>query len=217
MKKIKILLPVFVVLLAILGSCEKDDVTDNPSNTGKLTINFEHYLNNLPVVKDTFMYTNAAGNNYAFYLVRYFISDVVLYHSDGSMRKIKDWTDYFYVDTDEEHTLQWQVYDDIAVGDYDSISFQFGFKDEDNISFMFVNPPESFMVWPEEDGGGYHYLQLEGKWINPDNIKIGYAFHLGRGQHYDNSGHPIPPYIDNSFRVSLPSSTFSISKEKLLK
>ena len=212
-RNISYILLVSLLLSLAFSGCKKDDkVEDTAGPAGKLVINFEHYLNNAPVLVDTFAYTNAAGNVYNFYLVRYFISDVILYHSDGTQRKIKDWTDYFYIDTEYPYTLKWEVYDELAVGDYDSLSFHFGFKDEDNISFMFSNQPESNMVWPEYDGGGYHYLQLEGKWINPNNIKIGYAFHLGRGQHYDSNGHPIPPFIDNSFRVSLPASSFSIAE-----
>lgn len=210
MKTMKIKIALFVLAALIFTSCKKKDDTDNTPVTGKIAISFEHFINDQPAVVNDYSYTNAAGNVYSFFLVRYFISDVELYKSDGTTLKIDDWTDHFYVDTDIPHTLLWNVYDEISSGYFDSLSFRFGFSDAKNQSFMFVNQPESNMVWPEELGGGYHYLQLEGKWIDPNGIKIGYAFHLGRGQHYDGSGNPIPPFIDNSFRVSLPNSAFSV-------
>jgi hypothetical protein len=211
--KLSISLLMIIFSIAFLG-CDKK--TDDPiaKPAGKLIINFEHYLDNAPVVRDSFMYTNAAGNNYKFTLVRYFISDVKLYKSDGSIKLIDDWTDYFYIDTDIPSRLKWVVYDSIPIGDYDSISFHFGFKDIDNHSFMFVNQPESNMVWPEDLGGGYHYLQLEGKWRYSSTISIGYAYHLGRGQSRDANNQPVAPFFDNSFRVSLPSSSFSIADGK---
>ena len=43
---------------------------------------------------------------------------------------IADWTDNHYVDIDIPSTLTWDVYDDIASGSYDSISFIFGFTAE---------------------------------------------------------------------------------------
>lgn len=215
MNKIKFSIPLILLLfsIAFFGCCKDDGKIDNPAPSGKMIINFEHYLDNMPVVGDTFAYTNAAGNVYCFYLVRYFISDVNLY-KNGEARKIKDWIDYHYTDTDYPNTLTWEVYDKITPGDYDSISFHFGFADADNQSFMFNNSPERNMVWPEELGGGYHYLQMEGKWIDPNGIKIGYAFHMGRGQTYNANNEPIAPFFDNSFRVSLPNSAFTIEDGK---
>lgn len=204
---------VLILSIVIFSCCKKDVIIEDPAPAGNLVINFEHFLDDQIVVPDTYMYINAAGNVYSFYLVRYFISDVNLY-KNGVARKIKDWTDYFYIDTDIPSTFKWNVYDDLTPGDYDSISFQFGFKDEDNQSYMFVNNPEKNMVWPDELGGGYHYMQLEGKWIDPNDIKIGYAFHMGRGQTYNANNEPVAPFFDNSFRVSLPNSSFTINDGK---
>lgn len=204
---------VFLFSITFLSCTEKVDeaITKSP---GKLVINFEHYIDNLPFVKNSFSYTNAAGNIYSVRSVRYFISDVNLYKSDGSIKKIDDWTNYFYIDTDIPTRLKWVVYDSIPIGDYDSISFHFGFKDSDNNSYMFVNQPETNMSWGEYYGGGYHYLQLEGFWVYSSTINIGYAYHLGRGQSRDADNKPAAPFFDNSFRVSLPSSSFSIANGK---
>jgi hypothetical protein len=81
---------------------------------------------------------------------------------------------------------------------------------------MFSNPPESEMTWPEEDGGGYHYMQIDGKWINLKDTLRAYNFHLGNGNVYDATGNLVKT-VDNSFRVSLPKSSFSISADKTTK
>jgi len=144
--------------------------------------------------------------------IQYFITDVVLYNHDGTQRKIEDWTNIHYVDTDLDDTQTWDVYDKIEPGTYDSIGFTFGFKPEENISFMFVNPPEKDMFWPEYLGGGYHYMKLNGKWL-PEGQTIQttpFDFHLGRGQVYANYPDSITGFIDNQFNVSLPGSGFDL-------
>jgi hypothetical protein len=215
MKKIPLLFMGLLLTVALVTSCKKDKDDDTPAKpAGKLKFTFEHYVDGNPLIIDSMMYVNAAGNHYLVYEVQYFVTDVVLYKSDGSQKMIKDWTDYHYVDTNIPATLEWSVYDSIDPGNYDSIAFHFGFSNEKNESFMFLNPPEKDMVWPEYLGGGYHYMKLNGKWLDTNNYVRGFSFHIGKGQHYDNNGVPVPPFIDNSFRVSLPSSSFSVSDGK---
>jgi len=110
--------------------------------------------------------------------------------------------------------LQWIVADKIEKGNYDSLSFTFGFNDEDNQSQMLVNLPESNMSWPDNYGGGYHAMQLDGKWRLANGQLGAYNFHLGRGQIYDANG-DITGFIDNSFIVSIPASDFSISADNI--
>ena len=193
-------------------SCKEDPNPEPESTTGKIHFDFDFMVDGNPLQYDTLMYTNAAGNQYIVYEIQYFISDVTIYK--GSTAKVLEgWEKEHYVDTEVTSTLGWDVYDEIAQGAYDSISFTLGFVDADNQSFMFVNPPESNMVWPEYLGGGYHYLKINGKWkVASDDLR-GFAFHLGRGQVYDASNNPIS-FIDNSFRVSLSNSDFNITKGK---
>jgi hypothetical protein len=193
-------------------SCKEDPPVEPESTTGKIHFDFDFTVDENPVQFDTLMYTNAAGNQYLIYEIQYFISNVTIYQ--GSKAKVlKGWEKEHYVDSEIPSTLSWDVYDEIEQGNYDSLSFTFGFIDADNQSFMFVNPPESNMVWPEYLGGGYHYMKINGKWkIATDTVR-GFAFHVGRGQVYDANNNPIS-FIDNSYRVTLPSSSFSITKGK---
>lgn len=196
-----------------LISCGDENKIDTEETiTGKITIRFQHNVNDQPLRVDTIAYINAAGNHYLVSEIQYFISDVTLFKSDGTSQMIDDWKNIHYVDTDIPESQTWQVYDDIAAGQYDSISFIFGIADEKNISLMFVNPPESYMFWPEFLGGGYHYMKLNGKWLEQGQTIETTPFncHLGRGQIYYSYPDSIIGFIPNEFRVSLPASSFEV-------
>jgi hypothetical protein len=111
------------------------------------------------------MHINAAGNQYEINEIRYFISDVQFHKSDGTVININDCTLAYYVDNTIPSTLTWNICDKLPIGTYDSISFRFGIISSKNQSYMFVNPPESNMAWTDILGGGYHYMQLNGKWV----------------------------------------------------
>jgi hypothetical protein len=211
--QIFVLILIFLTL-GLFNSCgEKDDPPEEEK--GKIVFHFTHFNDGAELEYDTMKYTNAAGNHYLVNEIQYFISDVKLYGTDGSVQMIDDWKDIHYVDTDIESTQTWQVYDPIEIGEYDKISFTFGINEEKNQSLMFLNPPERDMFWPEFLGGGYHYMKLNGKWLAEDNVIKPFNFHLGIGQIY--AGGVIEPdsitgFVQNYFEVELPASAFSIAK-----
>ena len=207
----------FSILLLIFTNCKKDNPEPTPEpDTGKLIIKFDHRVDNQEVQYDTMKYVNAAGEQYMINEIQYFISDVTLYNHDGSVFTINDWVDIYYVDVDIPSTLTWNVYDKIPTGTWDSISFTFGIPGSKNKPYMFVNPPESYMFWPHYlggDNGGYHYLKLNGKWLDDTGFVAPYNFHLGVGQIYD-ANDSIIGFVQNFFRVSLPSSAFNLKKDE---
>jgi hypothetical protein len=209
------ILLLFLILFfqVFLLSC-KDEEKDVQPVSGKIAIHFYHEVNGETMEVDTLKYINTAGNPYMISEIQYFISDVTLYKEDGTSKLIDDWKDIHYVDTDLPESFTWEVYDEIPAGHYDSISFTFGISQEKNISFMYVNPPESYMFWPEYLGGGYHYLKLNGKWLEAGQTTITTPFncHLGIGQIYYSYPDSITGYIHNDFRVSLPGSSFDVAE-----
>ena len=211
----KAILNIFIAtIILFFSACDDKKNDDKPQETtGKIVLKFHHLIDNKEIQFDTLIYVNAAGNPYLINEIQYFISDVTLYKNDGSEKLIDDWKDIHYVDTDIPSTHTWEVYDKIEKGTYDSISFTFGISEEKNISFMFVNPPESYMFWPEYLGGGYHYMKLNGKWLEEGQTTetTPFDFHLGIGQIYD-SNDSIIGFVQNYFRVSLPGSGFTITE-----
>jgi len=211
----KFLLLVFVALLSLF-SCKKDK-KETPIDKGNLVLKFVHCIDGQPMQKDTMKYINAAGNPYSVSELKYFVSEVTLHKSDGSIKLINEWEEIHYIDESLPDTKTWNVYDKITEGTYDSITFVFGITEEKNKSFMYVNPPEVNMMWPDILGGGYHYLMLNGFWKNNLNQKEPYNFHLGIGQIYAGNStntDSIVGYVQNYFRVHLPNSSFTIKKDE---
>lgn len=209
---------IFVLLIVlVIFACKKPQEENNPvAETGHISFKFTHVVNGQPLQIDTIKYVNAAGNPYSIYDLQYFISDVTLHKSDGTKKIIQDWKDIDYVDIHYPSTLTWDVYDSIPVGTYDSISFTFGINEVKNQSFMFVNPPEVNMMWPDVLGGGYHYMMINGKWRDSISQVENYNFHLGIGQLYKsndiNCVDSIYAFVQNYFNVTLPNSSFTITE-----
>ncbi len=215
MRKIVIFLMITSGL--ILTGCPDKPNEEPVKDSGKITFFFEHTIDQEPIHYDTLLYTNAAGNPYMVNEIQYFISDVKLFNENGSVKTIDGWKDIHYVDTDIQATHQWEVYDEIEKGNYDSIAFTFGISEEKNLSFMYVNPPEKDMFWPEYLGGGYHYMKLNGKWLPEDQTyqTVPFDFHLGIGQIYYSYPDSITGFVHNNFDVSLPASGFTMNTGEL--
>lgn len=162
---------------------------------GSVTIIVSHEVDGTPLITDTPRYTNEAGNSYLVNEVQWFISNLELEDYNGDCVMLAE---TWYIDTNipETHTLR---VNDVPLGSYRTLRFTFGLNDADNRSGAFSNPPESNMFWPDELGGGYHYMKLNGKYQNPDDLLAPLAIHLGRGQNAS-----LTEFYDNSFTIELP-------------
>ncbi len=210
-----LVLSTILCIMLLVSACKKQtEPVENQS--GRLNFYFDHVVGDNSLQYDTIRYQNAAGNPYMVSEIQYFISDVTLHKSDGSKIMINAWKDMHYVDTDLPDTWQWKMKDSIPLGVYDSITFTFGISEEKNQSLMFVNSPESNMFWPEYLGGGYHYLKLNGKWLDPDEIIRPYNFHMGIGQIYDQNSGEIIGFVHNDFEVSLKNSGFKVNNNETI-
>jgi hypothetical protein len=208
-------LPLLMLLFTVLSCCKNDD-PDIQEPSGKIIFNFLHYCDGAPLYLDSTIYVNEAGNLYEVNEIQYFISDVTLYRNDGKKVMLTKENDIYYVDTDIPATNKWQVFDPIPEGTYTGITFTFGINDKKNQSFMYVNPPEVNMVWPEFLGGGYHYMKLNGKYDDPPYLRP-FNFHLGIGQIYPPNSHnydSIIAFVHNHFEVTLPNSGFTIAEDQ---
>ncbi len=196
----------FVVLSQT--SCSTGKPPEPVPEGGNIMFNFDAKVAGKPIVFDTMIYENAAGNRYLVDNIQYFVSDFKLWRN-GSFQLLDKDEDIHYVDSDLSNTWYYNPSDVVASGNYDSLTFVFGITKEKNKSFMFVNPPESFMFWPEHLGGGYHYMKLNGKWLDTNNVIQPFNFHMGIGQNYDDEGN-ITGFVQNYFTVHLSRSSFTI-------
>lgn len=210
MSKIKILIFVSLMGILVMFSCNENPPTPEPEPIN-LVLNF---LDNVEM--DSIRYVNAAGNPYSVSEIQYFISDVFLYKENGDKLMLDGWDDIHYVDSDIPESSFYNLGDDIEPGIYAGMGFTFGINEEKNQSMLFVNPPESFMFWPEYLGGGFHYLKLNGKWLDQNGDTKVYNFHLGIGQEYDDEG-VITGFVQNYFEVGFYRDVFTVEAGQTIK
>jgi hypothetical protein len=197
MKKI-ISLSITAILFIMLYSCKEKE-----NDPGSIMLAFYEKVDGELLKTDTLAYLNEAGNHYLVTEVQYFISQFTLYYNNGESYSVKDNMGIHYVDTDIPDTKYWNIPDDIPSGYPDSIVFVFGLDEASNQSYIFPNPPESNMFWPEQLGGGYHYMKLNGKYQDNSGSLSSFNYHLGIGQIYDTTGQ-VTGFVQNYFKVSFP-------------
>ncbi|NNC49660.1 MAG: hypothetical protein HKO01_03895, partial [Flaviramulus sp.] len=120
---------------------------------------------------------------------------------------------YNLVDVTNNTNLSFTPLNSIPTGIYSNVSFTFGFENDDNYNRNYPDLNSTSWNVPEMLGGGYHFMQLEGKFIDNTSSEVGFAYHAIRA--VDNSG-ATPVFQDTFFEVNLGevivsnNSTFNI-------
>lgn len=193
----------FILALALVSAaCTK------PKGYCDLTVNIDYSVNGKPLITDSLCYVNEAGNEFMITEIQWFLSQIELQDERGDWFRLNheeaqflipystDWI--FYIDTDipESHTIKIAP---IPVGKYTNLRLTFGLNEDDNQTGLFGDPPESNMFWPEPLGGGYHYMKLNGKYLNENQELAPLNIHLGIGQ---NETHTV--FYQNYFTIEQP-------------
>ena len=158
----------FITSLIIMtfSSCEKPNQTD-------LTINFTHTVDAEELTTNSMIYSNSAGENYDVRTLKYLISDITLHAENGNEIILSD---IHFIDISEESTFSFTV-EDLPNNNYTSISYKMGLDTIKNTNNLHINEIyHSAMAWPETNGGGYHYMKLEGAYNNDSTF---YNTHTG--------------------------------------
>jgi hypothetical protein len=194
---------VFTICSFIFFSCQEEKEKFEPQKKqGGLELFFTHTINNAAVLFNERTYTNTAGNQYQVNEIKYFISKITLTDLEEKSVIITQDAGIHYVDCSLEKTLKWNIYS-IPLGRYKAVSFVFGLDENDNQSNRFVNPPECNFSWPESLGGGYHYMQINGKFRNNEGDLQNMNIHTGIGQIYDENNN-VKEFVQNYFTVTIP-------------
>ncbi|MBR3730442.1 MAG: hypothetical protein IKN08_05965 [Bacteroidales bacterium] len=191
---------ILVLALTALYSCNK------PREQADFDLLVDYQINEGPLLLDTLCYTNEAGNTFLITEVQWFLSNIELKNETGDwtmlhQRGVSDTLDlcrFFYIDTNipESQTLHAKP---VNVGHYNAIRFTFGLDENDNYTGLFNDLPESEMFWPDMMGGGYHYMKLNGKYVNEEGRLAPLAIHLGIGQNEE-----CTQFYQNYFIVEIP-------------
>ncbi|WP_298531323.1 MbnP family protein [uncultured Algibacter sp.] len=185
-------------------SCSEDK--DDKVTQANITLNFNHSWNNTPVTNmgfNTVQFINENGEELSITKLRYLISRISLENTLGEKFTLNG---YNLVDVTNNSNLSFTPTNTIPTGTYNKVSFIFGFNNEDNYNNNYQDLNSASWFVPTMLGGGYHYMQLEGKFIDNTETETGYAYHAIRA--IDNSG-TTPVFKDTFFEVNLGEITIS--------
>jgi len=177
----------------LLVSCSEDD--GDTVTQIKTTFNFTHNWDGTQVTNadfNTIQYTNANGEELSIEKLRYLISKITFQKSNGDTFIFDD---YNLVDVTNNTNLSFSSTTTIPTGNYTKVSFIFGFNNDDNYNNNYTNLNSASWSVPAMLGGGYHYMQLEGKFINNATAETGYAYHAIQA-------------VDNSSATQIFENTF---------
>jgi hypothetical protein len=194
-KKLITLLSIITLLTACNSSDDSDEVQEI-STTFKFTHNWDGAL-----IRDynfgQIQYVTEHGESISFERFRYVISDIIFTKANGEQIELDV---YNLVDLTNEVNMEYTPNIQIPIGNYTNVSFTFGLDNEDNAENYTDLNSASFNV-PEMMGGGYHYMQFDGKFINSSMEEQGFNYHAIRA--VDNPGaNPTFPQ-DTFFTVNL--------------
>lgn len=189
---------ILIIALTILSctDCGDDDPIIKNATT---TLKFSHNWNGAAVTNTDFniiKYTNANGDLLSIERLRYVISNITFTTIANEQIIVND---YFLVDV-ANNNLSFTTSTEIPIGNYTNVAFTFGLNNEDNSDNYIDLNSASFNV-PTMLGGGYHYMQFDGKFINASSTEQGFNYHAIRA--VDNPGtNPTFPQ-DTFFTVNL--------------
>lgn len=175
-------------------SCKKDPPLSANYTSAKFKVDVTCDGQN--VLLDSFMNTNLSGNLYLIHRINFYISNITLFSQTSFYGSSAE----FYIDpflpSNNSFTL-----DSIPVGEYTELEFTLGLEPEKNRSYALApNMNNVNMLWPESMGGGYHFLKMEGLFIDNVGIAHGYGIHLGRNE--------------NKVRIHLKENMIQLQKQQ---
>lgn len=197
--------PIVLFAITSLLACKKDEV-DNPSPEGagnimkNVAFHFKAEANNTADFEGgDIVFQNANGEHFGVTKLRYLVSEIVLHQTDGTKHEING---HHFVDISDGGTLSFEPSEKISPGNYDQIDMVFGLTPENNGSFTHPDLNAISWGWPDQIGGGYHFMQLEGHFVDVNNDTIAYATHLGATINPNNPSDTI----NNDIHVTMPKN-----------
>tara|TARA_R110002073_G_scaffold123234_2_gene266876 strand:- start:60706 stop:61479 length:774 start_codon:yes stop_codon:yes gene_type:complete len=195
--KIRLLFILWLSLFIISCSDDSDIVIEPVA----ITLNFSHAWQDTEITNADFndvKFTNANGEQLSIERLRYLISEIILTHESGVVTTLDDYT---LVDVTNGENLSLTTSATILPGNYTSISFRFGFSDTNNTDGIYQDLNTASFNVPGILGGGYHYMQFDGKYLDTNNAEAPFNYHAIRA--VDNTDPNNLTFQDTSFQVSL--------------
>lgn len=166
-----------------------------------VTIEFTHNWDGDLVDNSTFggfNFRTANGENLSIDRLRYVVSQLQFVGNTGVNFSPKT---YQLVDVGNGSGLSLMI-QDLIPGTYE-IRFRFGFSNADNQDGVYQDLNSASFNVPNLLGGGYHYMQMDGKYKDIKKNDLNYNFHVIRAANTSNVS--SPQLVDTSFEVNLGS------------
>ncbi|TXD51804.1 MULTISPECIES: MbnP family protein [unclassified Polaribacter] len=176
----------FFLMTIAFSSC------DNEEENGMVTLKFTHNWNGTPVTNQDFndlKFTNANGEKVSIERFRYLISNI----------NIIDSKNYFLINLKDTSGTEITI-TDLQRGTSD-LKFTFGFNDTDNLDGIYQDLNSVSFNVPQMLGGGYHYMQFDGKYKDNNNQDANFNYHVIRAVNRTNPDNLA--LQDTSFEVDL--------------
>tara|TARA_B100000768_G_C11280903_1_gene378541 strand:- start:1620 stop:2387 length:768 start_codon:yes stop_codon:yes gene_type:complete len=186
-----------ICLVLILNSCSKDnDISQEPVG---ITLNFNHSWEGAEITNvdfDDLKFTNENGDLLSIKLLRYLISEIILTHESGVITVLEDYT---LVDVTNNEGLSFTTTEAIIPGEYTRVTVRFGFSDANNIDGAYPDLNTANFNVPGLLGGGYHFMQFDGKYINSNALEAPFNYHVISAIDPTNVNDPV----DTSFTLNI--------------
>ena len=162
----------FLCIIFCLAAC-KDD-TECCINPEPVTVNlqFTHNWDSAPITVasfNQFNYTTENGENVSIERLRYIVSQITLGDSNN---------DYQLIDIGKNTGLE-ITFDAVPQGTH-QLNFRFGFSDADNLDGIYQDLNSVSFNVPGMLGGGYHFMQFDGKYKDSNNQDANFNYHAIR-------------------------------------
>ena len=188
----------FIITVVLFAACSSEKECCLQPEQLEITLNFTHNWDQLEFTKKDFnelKFTNAHGERLSIEKLRYLVSNISLLAAKN----------HHLIDVGENTGTSIRI-PNLTEGSY-LLSFRFGFSDEDNIDGAYQDLNSVSFNVPEMLGGGYHFMQFDGKYLNNKDEEIGFNYHTIRA--VDNTDLENLKLEDTSFEVNLGTITVS--------
>lgn len=230
MRKLNIVIAVLIISPSLfLASCKKESGCTDPSAVNfdpeaeedcccvyssdfetprfNATINFEHLVNGATVdlTASGHPYQNALGQDFNIEELRYLISDITFHQANGENFTIND---YHFVDLSKPSTFIYTPSIKVPAGNYTSVSFTFGFDEEDNKPGAYQDLNALNWNWSMMGMDlGYHYMQINGTY-DSSGVTKGFMTHMGPAMKMDGNHHIV---VNNDFEAVLENADITVN------
>ena len=190
-----------LTLILVNGCSEELDCCVQPEQF-TVTLNFTHHWNGLKITPQDFnelKFTNGNGERLSVERLRYLVSNINLVNGKN----------YHFVDVGENAGTSITI-PELTDESY-ALSFRFGFSDEDNTDGTYQDLNSASFNVPGMLGGGYHFMQFDGKYIDNNNEASGFNYHTIKA--VDRTDPDNLKFEDTSFEVNLGTIVFANTTE----